>query len=92
MNDDNRTTYRLGRRPSKQGPRPLPSNEDRIEKLATEKPSTTTGLNDTNRTTGITIIKINDGLQRLKATNDTFTVGTWNVQTLDNRKVGTLKK
>jgi hypothetical protein len=29
--------YRLGRRPGEQGPRPLPSNQGRVEKLATGK-------------------------------------------------------
>ena len=37
MNDFNTKPYRLGRRPGKQGPRPLPSDQGRVEKLATGK-------------------------------------------------------
>ena len=35
MNDDYTIPYRVGRRPGEQGPRPLPSNQGRVEKLAT---------------------------------------------------------
>ncbi|CAF2091543.1 unnamed protein product [Rotaria magnacalcarata] len=42
MNDFNTKPYRLGRRPGKQGPRPLPSDQGRVEKLATGKNSYTT--------------------------------------------------
>ena len=59
--------YRLGRRPGEQGPRPLSSNQGRVEKLATGKQTNT-------NTTGNT--------QRLKLIKNTLTVGTWNVQTL----------
>ncbi|CAF2081889.1 unnamed protein product [Rotaria magnacalcarata] len=82
MNGYNQTPYRLGRRPGKQGPRPLPGNQGRVEKLATGKTDVMTRTKDTNRGTGVTTIKTNDGAQRLKITKDIFTVGTWNVQTL----------
>ncbi|CAM4929837.1 unnamed protein product [Rotaria socialis] len=82
MNGYNQTPYRLGRRPGKQGPRPLPDNQGRVEKLATGKTDVMTRTKDTNRGTGVTTIKTNDGAQRLKITKDIFTVGTWNVQTL----------
>ncbi|CAF2077579.1 unnamed protein product [Rotaria magnacalcarata] len=82
MNGYNQTPYRLGRRPGKQGPRPLPGNQGRVEKLATGKTDVMTKIKDTNRGTGVTTIKTNDGAQRLKITKDIFTVGTWNVQTL----------
>jgi hypothetical protein len=42
MNDFNTKPYRLGRRPGEQGPRPLPSDQGRVEKLATGKNSYTT--------------------------------------------------
>ena len=35
MNDHSTTPYRLGRRPGKQGPRPLSSDQGRMNKLAT---------------------------------------------------------
>ena len=68
MNDFTTKPYRLGRRPGKQGPRPLPSDQGRVEKLATGKNL------DTNHTTQNT--------QKLKLARNTLTVGTWNVQTL----------
>ena len=34
--DTKRKTFRLGRRPAKQGPRPLSSNQGRVEKSVTE--------------------------------------------------------
>ena len=68
MNDHSTTPYRLGRRPGKQGPRPLPSDQGRIDKLATGKPF------NTKNPTGNT--------QRLKLAKNILTVGTWNVQTL----------
>ena len=42
MNDFNTESYRLGRRPGKQGPRPLSIDQGRVEKLATGKNSCTT--------------------------------------------------
>jgi len=68
MNDFNTKPYRLGRRPGKQGPRPLSSDQDRVEKLDTGK-----NLN-TNKTTKNT--------QKLNLAKNSLTVGTWNVQTL----------
>ena len=68
MNVDSRTPYRLGRRPGEQDPRPLSSNQGRVDKLATGKPSNT--KHPTKNT------------QRLKLAKNILTVGTWNVQTL----------
>ncbi|CAF4803533.1 unnamed protein product, partial [Rotaria sp. Silwood2] len=42
MCDQYRKSYRLGRRPAEQGPRPLSRNQDRVEKLATGTATTTT--------------------------------------------------
>ncbi|CAF4866547.1 unnamed protein product [Rotaria socialis] len=42
MSDFNTKPYRLGRCPGEQGPRPLPSDQGRVEKLATGKNSCTT--------------------------------------------------
>ena len=67
MNDNHTNPYRLGRRPDQQGPRPLPSNQGRVEKSATGKHPNTNMTGNT---------------QRLKLVKDTLTVGTWNVQTL----------
>ncbi|CAF4692807.1 unnamed protein product, partial [Rotaria sp. Silwood2] len=87
--DDNRKPYRLGRRPGEQGPRPLSSNQDRVEKLATgktEKTGTKTGTTTrqiiTNKTTAAVTSNVKIGQQQWKITKDTLTVGTWNVQTL----------
>ena len=68
MNDFSEKPYRLGRRPGKQGSRPLPSDHGRIEKLATGK------ISNTNCTTKNT--------DKLKLVKNNLTVGTWNVQTL----------
>ena len=68
MNDHSTTPYRLGRHPGKQGPRPLSSDQGRVDKLAIGKP-----LN-TKHSTGNT--------QRLKLAKSILTVGAWNVQTL----------
>ena len=70
MNVFNTNPYRLGRRPGQQGPRPLSSNQDRVEKL-------NTGKNDDVNTTCTT-----KNTQRLKLAKNILTVGTWNVQTL----------
>ncbi|CAF3461713.1 unnamed protein product [Rotaria socialis] len=84
--DDNRKPYRLGRRPGEQGPRPLSSNQDRIEKLATGKTGTKTGTTTrqivTNKTAAAVTSNVKIGQQQWKITKDTLTVGTWNVQTL----------
>ncbi|CAF3181855.1 unnamed protein product [Rotaria sp. Silwood2] len=42
MNDQYHYLYRLGRRPGKQGPRPLSGDQSRVEKLVTGKTTTTT--------------------------------------------------
>ena len=68
MNDFNTKPYRFGRHPEKQGSRPLPSDQGRVQKLATGK-----NLH-TNFTTENTV--------KLKLAKNTLTVGTWNVQTL----------
>jgi exonuclease III len=59
-------------------------NQGRVEKLATGKTETEkmTGTKNTMKGERVTTTKINDSTQRLKITKDTFTVGTWNVQTL----------
>jgi len=59
---------RLGRRPVKQGPRPLPSDQGRIEKLVTGK--------------NIHTICTTKNTQKLALAKNSLTVGTWNVQTL----------
>ena len=41
MNINSRNTCQLGRRPVKQGPRPLPGDQGRIEKLDTGKLTST---------------------------------------------------
>ncbi|CAF3693928.1 unnamed protein product, partial [Rotaria socialis] len=69
MNDFNTKPYRLERSPSEQGPRPLPSGQDRVEKLTTGKKKLYT--NDTTQNT-----------QKLKLAKNILTVETWNVQTL----------
>ena len=68
MSDHHTNPYRLGRRPGKQGPRPLSSNQGRVDKLATGQHI------NTKHPTGNT--------QRLKLVKNILTVGTWNVQTL----------
>ncbi len=68
INDHSTNPYRLGRRPGKQGPRTLSSDQGRVDKLATGKPF------DMKHPTGNT--------QRLKLVKNILTVGTWNVQTL----------
>ncbi|CAM4843826.1 unnamed protein product [Rotaria magnacalcarata] len=68
--DDNRKPYRLGCRPGEQGPRPLSSNRDRIEKLATGKTGTTTGQIITYKTTGVKTSNVKIGRQHWKITFD----------------------
>jgi len=68
MNDFNTKPYRLGRRPGEQGPRPLPSDPGRVEKLATGK---NLNINCTTKNT-----------HKLKLVKSALTVGTWNVQAL----------
>ncbi|CAF4236173.1 unnamed protein product [Rotaria socialis] len=59
-----------------QGPRPLLSRQDRIEKLATGKTGTTTGQIITNKTTAAVTSNVKIGQQQWKITKDTVTVGT----------------
>ncbi|CAF4292942.1 unnamed protein product [Rotaria magnacalcarata] len=80
--DDNQKPYRLGRRPGEQGPRPLSSNQDRIEKLATGKTGTTTRQIVANKTAAAVTSNVKIGQQQWKITKDPLTVGTWNAQTL----------
>ena len=68
MSETSGKPYRLGRRPDKQGPRPLSSNQDRVEKLATGKQGRE--KEDSKHT------------ERIRLVKNTLTVGTWNVQTL----------
>ena len=63
-------SYRLGRRPGQQGPRPLSGDQDRVEKLVTGRNNKQTRRNnDKSTTTPITSIQL-----RKK-----FRIGTWNV-------------
>jgi hypothetical protein len=94
MNEEYRKSYRLGRRPGEQGPRPLSRNQDRVEKLATgtiiqettTSATATTAATTTTATTATATATAPSsktiGTQRLKITKDIFTVGTWNVRTL----------
>ena len=68
MNTDSRNMCQLGRRPVKQGPGPLLSDRNRVEKSATGKSTSTKG---TTVATG-----------KLKMVKNTTTVGIWSVQTL----------
>ncbi|CAF3291373.1 unnamed protein product, partial [Rotaria sp. Silwood2] len=74
--DDNRKPYRLGRRPGEQGPRPLSTNQDRVEKLATGKTGTKTGTTTrqiiTNKTTAAVTSNVKIGQQQWKITKDTL--------------------
>ncbi len=64
----NTKPYRLGRRPGKQGPRPLPNDHGRVEKLTTGKNLYTNNMIQNT--------------QKLKLAKNTLIVATWNVQTL----------
>ena len=69
MSEYSRNTYRLGRRPGEQGPRPLPSNQDRVEKWATGKQakmSQKTRERERERAS----------IEKLKLVNNVVTVGT----------------
>ncbi|CAF2091324.1 unnamed protein product [Rotaria magnacalcarata] len=68
MSLDSRKPYRLGRRPGQQGPRPLPSNQGRVEKLAAGQQGKTS--------------EERKNIEKLKSVNNILTAGTWNVQTL----------
>ena len=43
MNINSRNTFRLGYRPVKEGPRSLLNSQDRVDKSATGKPTSTKG-------------------------------------------------
>lgn len=75
MNVNRTNSYRLGRRPGQQGPRPLLGNQDRVEKSATGKEAGS-GKHDGSTTSPP------KSMQRMKLVKDSLTVGTWNVQTL----------
>ena len=68
MNEFRENPYRLGRRPVKQGPRSLLSDQGRVDKLVTGK---TLHTNYATKNT-----------QKLILAKNSLTVGTWNVQTL----------
>ncbi|CAF3808299.1 unnamed protein product [Rotaria socialis] len=72
MNDQNLKSYRLRRHPREEGPSPLSSKQEIIEKLDTGNTGTTATVTS----------KVKIGKQRWKIMKDTLTVGTWNVQTL----------
>ena len=67
MNTNSRNTSRLGRRLVKQGLHPLPSDQGRVEKLATGKSTSMKGKRATT--------------EKLKIAKNTLTVGAWNIQT-----------
>ena len=67
MTTDNENICRLERRPVKQAPHYLPSNQSRIEQLATGKSTSTKG----KRTITVT--------EKLKIAKDRVIVGIWNV-------------
>ncbi|CAM4977717.1 unnamed protein product [Rotaria socialis] len=59
MCDQYRKSYRLGRCPGEQGPRPLSRNQDRVEKLATGTTTTTTTANSKTNSTAAKSRKTN---------------------------------
>ena len=65
---NSRNTCGFGRRPVKQGPRPLLNGQGRVEKLATGKSTSTKVKKATT--------------DKLKIAKNTLTVETWNAQTL----------
>ena len=75
--------YRLGCRPDEQSPRPLSGNQSRVEKLVTEKVSTTKKPKPN---------KIITSTNRVKLRKDILTIGTWSVRTLwETGKLNLLK-
>ena len=70
MNTDDRNTFPLGCCPVKQDPPPLLTSQDRVEKLATGKSTSTKA----RRMITVT--------EKLKIARDRLIVGTWNVQIL----------
>ncbi|CAF3081499.1 unnamed protein product [Rotaria sp. Silwood2] len=98
MCDQYRKSYRLGRRPGEQGPRPLSRNQNRVEKLTTGTTATatvtttitttTTPIAPSMVTTGITrkaaIVATTATKYETKTENEErhFYRWNWNVQTL----------
>ena len=98
MYTNSRNTCRLGRRPVKQGPRPLLGDQGRVEKLVTgsrpllddqgrvEKLATGSRplLGDQGRIEKLATGKSTStkAAEKLKIAKNALTVGTWNVQTL----------
>ena len=79
MYTNSRNTCRLGRRPVKQGPRPLLDYQSRVEKLATgSRPL----LDDQGRIEKLATRKSTSmkAIEKLKVAKITLTAGTWNVQ------------
>ena len=73
MMNKKQLSYRLGRRPGQQGPRPLSGDQDKVEKLVTGRNNKQTSRNnDKSTTTPITSIQL-----RKK-----FRIGTWNVRSM----------
>ena len=81
MSEFSRSTYRLGRCPGEQGPRPLLSNQSRVEKLATGKQAKRSERKreSIGRMSGE---RGRESIGKLKLVNNAVIVGTWNVQTL----------
>src|SRR6218665_1699485 len=65
-------SFRLRRRPAKQGPHPLLGNQDRVEKWATRRKASET--TDTNR--GV------DKEKRIFQLRKKIKIGTWNVRSM----------
>jgi hypothetical protein len=96
MKGQRQESYRFGRRPGEQDPRPLSWNQDRVEKLATGRTNhTTTSSHATTVPTSSAPTKRNQVQaqttatttnkyvsNKLTLTKHIFTVGTWNVRTL----------
>ena len=78
MYTNSRNTCRLGRRPVKQGPRPLLGDQGRVEKLVTgSRPL----LGDQGRIEKLATGKSTStkAAEKLKIAKNALTVGTWNV-------------
>ena len=84
MNTNNRNTCRLGRRPVKQGSRPLLNDQGGVEKLTTgPRPLLNGQWRVKKLATGkSTSTKGKKKTEKVKIAENTLTVGTWSVQTL----------
>ena len=84
MNTNSRNTCRFGRRPVKQGLRPLLSGQGGVEKLATGPRPLLNGQGKVEKlaTGKSTSTKRKKTTEKVKTAKNTLTVGTWNVQTL----------